>query len=1221
MDFRKRQLPPLPATRRLEHHIPGALDASEPAIDITEPSPELEPPQPVAVEPVDVILPNSEPQRYRLRHIVKRPGVDGQPPHLEDQPVAGTLTTAIRDGKPQQLRYRRRGKGGEVVVDATLAMFPPGAPRIPLEESQEAESQLSWAFLIAQKKVPEREATAQDDTSDAKKNPREGTDIRPLLEKYPAGQFELIIEATGVPPDKLKELQAKTREKKHTATHTWGEDAEVQILEAQHTELLRAGGSALVRQAVVVGAPEENLATVASIVAEQVLPGEDTLWSFEKDKGTIKVFPSEKAALEASAKAALEAYAKAELEASAKDFSLSAFMSAEAHARFIRITNGQEFPGLPIVEQQDFGTNREVSTSADKIPLTNILDNYGNVTGRLEVTEQEFARHTFLLAASGGGKTEMTKQVIVNGAVAEYERFKRGETATLRGNLLVDGAKDGNYDDLSARLRAAGLPEEMCTIHKVSLNTLVAANVAFLRLTDTKPTTQITSAAQTFANSYQDPEARRVISKYLAAGMSEGAEQLGWNLLTNKSNYKYDPRMPNMSEVPKYTLEHLENSRYKGDTKQDLGTFAETEIRKHLGGAAGAFFAGGYLLDPMKIINNPGITLIELGGAEDATAQAMLLTGILRGVSAALEALKTTPGDVEETRLRIFVDEPGRIFGNDDVGEANAHYLTHIRGRGGSVLIAKQDTNDIHPSVLSNVGNLLVGRTSNVDDMELFAKRMGCEAQDLRFLLSCDPGHGVYYGGGMPRPVRIASTNPKDIPKGEGKVVGPESLLDLDGDRRFYSRDTMAEAKKMLVEDSEGIRTWAELAVIQMAMGRPVPEFNGELRQQYDSLPPSEKEAFDCAVDHAIKHSVDSRPFLLDIAPRRAYIDYLTGHADAQFTAKEPADYSPLELSLPAGRYSRTIDALTAMTTPPLPEGYMEPYNEALGVKDSTDPRAKPRITGRNIRQLLQNVNSLEQQSYQRLMMAIDGASRVEQGKAVPAKIIEAFEAEFIKHGDKKEDRTAGILDHILKTTTGLTPKHIEAYRKLATHANAGLSALKPEEQPPTYQELATGLTAILQAHRKEVKRLDQLANVPGDTAYDQLRVLLEVQDATMSGISPANIFFAPDLLQPGFTFDNTVASALKRSDALSGSIYDAQRRLHNYGQLPSPTYLDLVRTDNTDLRKRWLNQASRVFFATYGMSDEESEALAAQFTRVTQNLLGQHEQQRQREQQKRAGA
>lgn len=1111
---------------RTEHSEPAHVEAHE----ITPSKETL-----VRIESIAAALP-----------VEKGENVDRNEP-FKDRPEVGKVIAAASHGKTQILRISREAVRRPLRYEVSESLVPPGAATHEIatadadgESSQQTPS-WAWARIVAEKQQPPpKEVSAQSNETSTS-----GLHIQSLLGEY-TGPFALTIAAESVPPAKHKALLEGVEEAWRAANGTLGQEERAKKLEATRDSLAKALGTALVREMVAVSAPDENkLGQVVGLVAGAVLPKGQRTWSEEinPETGQVKLYANETSALHTEQKG------------------LAAYLPAQDFAGDIRYPSS-EVPGVAIAEQHTFAANRSIPAGEPSVQVANIVDNQGHIAGELHVPEKDFSRHSLMVASSGSGKTVAIREIIARKAAADYEKSKNHEGAPAEqcAIVVVDFEKTGNYaQQLAGTLAGMGLPQNHSTVHRVTPGGKEArANINLLRLTGNTPEEQIAIATKTLASGIKEDEAHRVFTKYTALALELTYKQVGWNLKTGESRYPHgQPPIPDMDMVTTAIETVINSSAFRNEAKGDLGSYVTSQLRETLRGIPGRLFQEGYDIDWQKVLKADGVTVIELGKMVDPTAKKLAMTAIFRGLAAVLDA-QNPEGDGDHLKALLVMDETGGMFDcQTEPGIENAHFFTSVRGKGLGCLVALQgNLGSLHPDVLVNTHNVWALHVTGEDDRRILASRMGnTTPEQLKYLSAVPPGgRGLYYGGGMPNgPVRFVTTNPRELPKGEGKVVGPYAITDLGADQQHYAEGIKPKAKELLQEAAIGnlIQSWAEVNAILVPMGRAPAKVGGDLKTALRTMEGKDALVRDSAIAAAVTRSVTARPAIMHAMKWEDLTKYLVDNMLAQVQGQErpPENIPRLDLALNVGRYSPVVDeVVNAMTAPRLPDSprYEKVLGQLYGTTAQLQLEQLPELEEKALNNLL-NIMTTTAQS------GSADANATIQARAELAKLIagapDAAEVEQAIHKVCREKLHELGLEpafELLPATTEDAEVSIPRLRQALT------------QSIETYRQ-----TAAIDLSRWEAIYGEQFT---GKTAHEQLESIHAKEQAMLarsgyqlSEAEKTDLFIAPDFAQGGFIIDNTIASFMQRAKD-RGSIYSEQEKLHNQGREEDVSLLALLK-------------------------------------------------------------
>lgn len=824
---------------------------------------------------------------YRVKKIIKNDKIENKLNHPG-------MIEAVRRNERQEFTISRRKRGGEIDYIVSEPMLKRGviAEKVEPPESEATSEQnlKSWVRI-------EPERTREDKES---KTEEARLDIQEVLWATDA-PFELTLVATPTDKDKLNKIIRESLELGLDLEQTEGREMDMEMLvmttgtmQSLKQDFIDMG---VVKRDVVVGAEDEATARkLAQIVAGKSMPPIEELWMPGKE-----VYDSKEAALNAGAEDA------------------NSITDIVAFGAGINYPIDHKVPGVEVVEGYKFAAERRVPENEPSIKVAETVDDYGG-RGELKLTDVDRTRHGIIIAGSGSGKTALIKSMAEETVVQSFEQVEQEGPNGAIGVVIIDNEKhNGGYNDLADRLKGMGLPDEYATVRRICPGQdEVSANINPFAIPGVPPKERGEAVVSILASRFGpgDEEAQRVFEKWAGIAINHAYKKLGWDPITGKppKNIVGDLPEPNADQLMVAINDVISSSDFSRDTAGDVGTFVKGELEKAFSGLAGEVMSGGYDLDWNKVCSEPGVTVIELGAITDPDKKRILTNTVFRSLTGAIRE-KNGPSDEERLKMQIFIDEAGEVFDHSSTGKRNAHNLKLVRDAGVSVFAAVQGGLDrMHPDALDNMGNTFAMTVRSKADQEILAGRMGdVDPESMSYLTSMPDaespeGRGIYYGRKMGEPVRFAAKDPRTAPKGEGRLTGPENIINLGPYQEAYSGDTLREAKDFLLRDPAGsrVRLWADVNAGLIAAGKQPIDIGGDLKDALTTMNETEPDLLSCSLTVAGYNATISRPDLARVAHRNDITRDLTNFMKSKIEESDSdVDFSDYELKINTGKLPR----------------------------------------------------------------------------------------------------------------------------------------------------------------------------------------------------------------------------------------------------------------------------------------------------------------------------
>lgn len=1150
-----------------------------------------------------------EPTSSRVRvDAILRPGQqgDGQQSNRVD---TGDVVDATLNGETMEIVVTRDAQSGEVKFEATPSLLPQGATtsEIPPDQvgadGEKAPSRFKFWARFRREKHPPSDNGEAPARGQSQAEPEPGVRIEDLLAAH-NGPVKIVIRGEGISGQEHTELMSRVGDMLHDAEGTKGFERAARILTGIQDTLHAAEDVGLVNNSVLVGAEDEaSLRRAATQMVRSVLPTDGQTWSVETERGRVRVYPDEEAARAAG------------------ENDLNAYMTAEEFGDLIRYPD-REVRGFSLRDRHNFAVNREVPAGKRVIGVGTIEDNDGNEAGDFPVPVEDLLRHTLVVGATGSAKTYQLRELAAKAArdsldqqIEAFESQTGIRLSTLPREtadaalkawqeqaddrplkiVVIDQRKSGNYSEpLVNQMAGMGLPPEMATARVIRPGEEgLRPTLDLFNPKDSSPVKQMEIAVNALTLGItSDPEAQRMLKRYISDGVRTAYEKLGWNMETDQSRFpEGTPAHPTMPFVVRCIREALSNGDYEQKVKGNLSEFAAGQVQSTLDGISGRFFQGGHPIEFDKVMEDRGVTVFELDNMTDANARNVATAGIFRELIKAVDAENPDGGEQTRPRLLVIMDEAGKTFNNSDAGGENADLLTYIRTKGIEVAIGAQIIDDMNLAAIGNIRNIWAMRVELQKDRALLAEKMGATpVEQLDYLVSDEltPGKALAFGEGMSRPIKTTTTHPRDIPKGVGRVEDARTLVGLGAYREHYGGEVLVKARDYLRNDKTGnlIRAWAEMNASLVPLGRlpaPLadPKYNdrneligGRLKLALQGMTGADALKRDSAVVMAAAAAVDSRPEIMNVATREELTNYLVDNMLGQIRGEDHRDEDPrIDLALNIGHYSAVKDALHAtgvLTAPRLEDS--ESYEKLLG-----------KVGGATAQEQLENLSKIEKAVKTKFVSALeelaDGDPTGTGGIRMAAELVK-----LVAGSANPPAATRQLLEEAKAT---LAKKNIDL--DPAVHVNG---AIDPENSNGfSYQKEGPGGIPAMRAALEKAKT--DAENAPaidmgrwkrvyneefeGATAKEQLDNVLKAEAALIASsgyeVTESDMLFAPDLLDEGLTMDN-VGAALIRADEPKGHLVEKQRRAQNDGKKEDLSLVALAERDDPTLSQsqRWAN-------------------------------------------------
>ncbi|MGY1761468.1 ATP-binding protein [Geodermatophilus sp. SYSU D00779] len=529
--------------------------------------------------------------------------------------------------------------------------------------------------------------------------------------------------------------------------------------------------------------------------------------------------------------------------------------SADLVARLAR-PPAKELPGIRLVSPHDFDvTPNDVGAG---IPLGTIVDAGRRSAGILRVPTQTLNRHGFICGATGSGKSQTTRGVLEQLALAD-------EPVPW---LVVEPAK-AEYALMSGRL---GPDRPVLVIRPGEPD----AAPACLNPLEPAPGFPLQSHADLVRALFLAAfEAQEPFPQVLSRAITECYRAAGWDLVTgsprplHKPKYTLDepdvevrPQYPTLGDLQKTAQGVVERIGYGKEVAADVRGFVDVRIGSLREGRPGRFFEGGHPLDVEALLE--GNVVLELESLTNDQDKAFLMGAILIRI---VEHLRVHQAGGQESGLRhlLVIEEAHRLLKNVEEGPAAAavelfaSLLAEIRAYGEGVLVVEQIPSKILSDVLKNTALKVMHRLPAADDRLAVGATMNLQPEQSESVVAFAPGVAAVTIDNVDRPL-LVQMEPGDARESADLcVVYPP----LTGRRSRLCGRSCLERACTLREINEAehvslaplVAVWIEAVTAALVAGLAPPS----PRQVVTTALPAPGRLRDCVFAHAVDRATRAR--------------------------------------------------------------------------------------------------------------------------------------------------------------------------------------------------------------------------------------------------------------------------------------------------------------------------------------------------------------------------
>lgn len=857
------------------------LGGSDVNLETKPPLVEAEEVEVVEVSPIE--KPPAAPELYKVTKVYKNSETRPEQPRST---MTG-ISESVRGGEVQWFQVTRKEAGGDLEFSLSEGLLVKGMvaekqsppPEAQNPEAAEADEPFKAYTRIETQKIPQGMAELFDTMETAiSKERAPAVDIVKLLDATDV-PFDLTIRGVPMTTQEYEAHDRHTKEDMRTDQQTKGKEitaAGAMMGEFMHSNAVELSGVKPLKRDIVVGAKDaESAKAVARIVSGQVLPKNAGL-----PQTTSKTYDTKDEALNdhSAVKRVQEVRDGNGSYFEVIEARFDNVINTEGFTKGLELPTNQRVPGLEVVPEYHFAAERKIGENEAHAVVADIVDDNGN-RRPLKLTDVDRLRHGIIVAGSGSGKTELIKGLVTDTVKQSHDQVEEFGPERRIGVVILDIEKNsGGYDDLADRLAGMGLPPEYATVRKISPgNDEFSANINPFAVPGVPPKEQGEAAISLLASRFgpDDEQAKRVFEKWGAIATTEAYKKLGWNVDTGQPprGIQGDLPVPDARQLQVAVSDVMASADFSKDTKGDVGTYVGSEIEKALNGLSGQIMSGGFDIDWKEVCEQPGVTVIELGGVDDPDKKKIIANTIFRSLTGArreADRLSVKDGTSEHLKLQIVVDEANRLFDTSSTGEKNAHNLKVIRDSGTSIFAAVQNGLErMHPDAIANMRNTFAMTVTDVKDQAVLATRLGnIELEDVSYLTTIPDakrpeGRGLFFGRNMDLPARFATKDPREVPRAPGNLVGAEKVIKLGPFEKPYSNEIMQETRQSLLgADPVGsrVRVWADVSTALVSIGRKPPKVGSDFQAALQEMSEYDPDGLDCLLTTAAYNSVISRP-------------------------------------------------------------------------------------------------------------------------------------------------------------------------------------------------------------------------------------------------------------------------------------------------------------------------------------------------------------------------
>jgi hypothetical protein len=483
-----------------------------------------------------------------------------------------------------------------------------------------------------------------------------------------------------------------------------------------------------------------------------------------------------------------------------------------------------ELPGLRIVERPAWDGVQELDANdrSGRFTIGTIVASDGSpTTSPVSVSASALNRHGFVTGATGSGKSETVRSLLVQLANAGVPW------------LVIEPAK-AEYHEL-----AGSLPGPL-TVLRIGDRAYPAAGLNPLRPTSTTVNGQRRSfPLQTHIDLVQALfeaafEAEEPFPQILASALERSYRSLGWELgtgarlRTGTSQIKQPLAYPTLDSVRRHALAVIDAAGYSREVRDNVRGFVDVRLGSLVRGTPGRFCTSSHELDLPSLLDSHVVLQIEdVGNQRD---QAFVMgTVLVRWIE-----LLRLRGPAPDLQHVIVIEEAHRLLrnpegqgGSNHAVELLANLLAEVRAYGQGVIVAEQIPTKIIPDVVKNSALKVVHRLPSADDRAFVGATMNFDEAQSRATVAFSPGTAAVHVAGMDRPIQALITRTAPPRTRPAALAAPAVAV-----RTWQCRQQCGAAPCGLTEitaadrlfDQLELVQWIDLVVVAVLTGQLLPD-------------------------------------------------------------------------------------------------------------------------------------------------------------------------------------------------------------------------------------------------------------------------------------------------------------------------------------------------------------------------------------------------------------
>jgi len=420
---------------------------------------------------------------------------------------------------------------------------------------------------------------------------------------------------------------------------------------------------------------------------------------------------------------------------------------------------GSEVPGYALAPNMPFDLNPEERTSSSgrALRMGQVMDRSLRPTIDFDLPIESVNRHMLLCGATGSGKTQSTKRVLL-------ELHEQGIPW-----LVIEPAKH-EYREIAAQTDATVIRIGDLDTPAMGLNILEPQSITRPgRGLDRFPLeTHIDMVNALFELSF---EAQQPFPQILATALRTVYSDQGWSIPLGtykgarfgevKNRSQSYARYPNLTSLRQAAIDAVKDVGYDGETLRNMTGYIDVRIGSLCSGTPSNFFDHSHPIDMERLLERNVIIEVEdVGNDRDKSfvigALILRLYELLRLLGPSTDGSLRHVVVVEEAHRLLRAPAEGAEGGGGQSVELFSSMLAEVRAFGEGVVVVEQIPTKLISDVVKNTAIQVVHRLPSLQDRQVVGGAMNMSQEQSDYLVSTNPGTAAVFREGMDQPVLVA---------------------------------------------------------------------------------------------------------------------------------------------------------------------------------------------------------------------------------------------------------------------------------------------------------------------------------------------------------------------------------------------------------------------------------------------------------------------------------